>query len=55
MRRLLTPNSNLLALILFLPITPSIAALTVFTQSVIYNRSTQVPSISHYEKRLIDS
>ncbi|WP_155105420.1 hypothetical protein [Prochlorococcus marinus] len=53
MQRLFRPNSTLLALFMFLPITPSIAAITVFTQSVLNDRSTEVTSISHHAKRVI--
>ena len=53
MQRLFQPNSSLLALFLFLPITPSIAAITVFTQSVLNDRRTDVTSISHHEQRVI--
>ena len=55
MHRFFRPNSNLLALFTFLPITPSIAAITVFTQSVLNDRSTEVTSISHHAKRVIDA
>ena len=55
MQRLSKPNSTLLALIMFLPITPSIAAITVFTQSVLNDRSTESTSISHHTKRVIDA
>ena len=55
MQRLFRPNSTLLALFMFLPITPSIAAITVFTQSVLNDRRTEVPSISHHAKRVIDA
>ena len=55
MQRLFRPNSTLLALFMFLPITPSIAAITVFTQSVLNDRSTEVTSISHHAKQVIDS
>ena len=55
MLRLFRPNSTLLALFMFLPITPSIAAITVFTQSVLNDRSTEVTSISHHAKRVIDA
>ena len=48
------PNSTLFALFIFLPITPSIAAITVFTQSVLNNRNTEVKSISYNGKRVID-
>jgi len=49
MQRLFKPNSSVLALLMFLPITPSIAAITVFTQSVLNDRSTEVTSISYHE------
>jgi len=55
MQRLFKPNSSVLALFMFLPITPSIAAITVFTQSVLKDRSTEVTSISHHEQRVIDA
>ena len=55
MQRLFKPNSSVLALFMFLPITPSIAAITVFTQSALNDRSTEVTSIFHHKKRLIDA
>ena len=55
MQRLFKPNSTLLALFMFLPITPSIAAITVFTQSVLKGRGSEVSSISHHAKRVIDA
>ncbi len=55
MQRLFKPKSSMLALLMFLPITPSIAAITVFTQSVLNYRSTEVTSISHHEQRVIDA
>ena len=55
MQRLFRPNRTLLALFMFLPITPSIAAITVFTQSVLNDRSTEVSSIYHHAKRVIDA
>ena len=55
MQRLFKPNSTLLALLMFLPITPSIAAITVFTQSLLSARGTEVTSISHHAKRVIDA
>ena len=55
MQRLFRPNSTLLALFMFLPITPSIAAITVFTKSVLNDRSAEVTSISHHAKRVIDA
>ena len=55
MQRLFKPNSSVLALFMFLPITPSIAAITVFTKSVLNYRSTEVTSISHHALRVIDA
>ena len=55
MQRLFKPNSSVQALFMFLPITPSIAAITVFTQSVLIDRSSEVKSISHHEQRVIDA
>ena len=55
MQRLFIPNSTLLALLIFLPITPSIAAITVFTQSLLNDRSTEVTSISHHARRVINA
>ena len=55
MRSLFKPNGTLIALFMFLPITPSIAAITVFTQSVLNERSTELTSISHHAKRVIDA
>jgi hypothetical protein len=55
MKRLFKQNSTLLALFMFLPITPSIAAITVFTKSVLNERMTDVTSISHHAKRVIDA
>ena len=55
MKRLFKPNSTLFALFMFLPLTPSIAAITVFTQSVLNDRSIEVTSISHHAKRVIDA
>ena len=55
MQRLFKPNNSVFALFIFLPITPSIAAVTVFTQSVLNNRSSEVTSISHHEQRVIDA
>ena len=55
MQRLFKTNSSVLALCMFLPITPSIASIAVFTQSVLNDRSTEVTSISHHEQRVIDA
>ena len=55
MQRLFKPNSSVLALFMFLPITPSIAAITVFTQTILNDSITEVTSISHHEKPVIDA
>ena len=55
MKRLFSPNSTLLGLFMFLPITPSIATITVFTQSVLSERGKEVTSISHHANRVIDA
>ena len=49
------PKSTLFALFMFLPITPSIAAITVFTKSIIYDRTNQLTPISHHSKRVINA
>tara|TARA_B100000579_G_C22024093_1_gene485219 strand:- start:46 stop:246 length:201 start_codon:yes stop_codon:yes gene_type:complete len=53
MEKLFRPKGTLLALLMFLPITPSIAAITVFTKSVFINRNEDFNSISHHSKRVI--
>tara|TARA_Y100001968_G_scaffold332110_1_gene389083 strand:- start:2591 stop:2770 length:180 start_codon:yes stop_codon:yes gene_type:complete len=55
MQRLFKPNGALLALFMFLPITPSIAAITVFTHSVINDIKSDVTPINHSDKRVIDA
>ena len=55
MQRLFKPNSTFLVLFMFLPITACIAAITVFTQLLLNDRSTEVTSISHHEQRVIDA
>ena len=55
MQSLLKPNRSVFTLLMFLPITPSIAAITVFTQSVLNDSSSEVTSISHHEQRVIDA
>ncbi len=53
MLRKFKPNSTLLSLFMLLPITPSIAAITVFTQSILNERSMEVTSIYYHTKRVI--
>ena len=53
MQRKFKPNSTLLALFMLLPITPSIAAITVLTQSILNERSMEVTSIYYHAKRVI--
>tara|TARA_Y100001968_G_scaffold226759_1_gene209522 strand:- start:427 stop:606 length:180 start_codon:yes stop_codon:yes gene_type:complete len=55
MQRFFKTNSTLFALFMFLPITPSIAAITVFTQSVLNERNTEVTSFPHHSKRVIEA
>ena len=55
MPRLFKLNGKFLALLMFLPITPSIAAITVFTQSLLIEKRTELTSISHHAKRVIDA
>ena len=55
MERLFKPNSTLVALFMFLPITPSIAAITVFTKSVLIDKTKEVTPISHDSKRIINA
>tara|TARA_Y100001968_G_C18779230_1_gene445877 strand:+ start:103 stop:303 length:201 start_codon:yes stop_codon:yes gene_type:complete len=55
MQKFFKPSSSFLALDLFLPITPSIAAITIFTQSVLNEISEEVTSITHHSKRVIDA
>tara|TARA_B100000965_G_scaffold381817_1_gene379617 strand:+ start:547 stop:723 length:177 start_codon:yes stop_codon:yes gene_type:complete len=55
MKKSFKANSTLFALLVFLPITPSIAAFTVFTHSVLNNRNIEVTSISHHAKRVVDA
>ena len=55
MQRLFKSNFNLLALFAFLPITPSIAAITVFTHSLLNDKNTELTSVSHHESYSIDA
>ena len=40
---------------MLLTITPSIASIPIFTQSVLNDRSTEVTSISHHAMQVIDA
>ena len=55
MNKLFKPKGTLLALLMFLPITPSIAAITIFTRSIFNEVTDDVTSISHHTKRIIDA
>ena len=55
MQSFFKPKSSVLALLMFLPITPGIAAITVFTKSVLFDRSNEATSISYHEQRVIDA
>ena len=52
MKNLVKPMGKFIALLAFLPITPSIAALTVFTQSVVNKSSTESIPLCHVERVL---
>ena len=47
MQKFFKSNISLLALFVFLPITPSIAAIAVFTHSIFVNKNTEINSIFH--------
>tara|TARA_B100001029_G_C14700315_1_gene254509 strand:- start:19 stop:195 length:177 start_codon:yes stop_codon:yes gene_type:complete len=53
MKNLVKPMGKLIALLAFLPITPSIAALTVFAQSVVNKRDTESVSIPYHVERVL--
>ena len=55
MQKLFKHNSTVMALLMFLPVTPSIAAITVFTHSVLNDSTTEVSSIPYHAKRVIDA
>tara|TARA_Y100001968_G_C19275259_1_gene676400 strand:+ start:74 stop:250 length:177 start_codon:yes stop_codon:yes gene_type:complete len=55
MNTLFKPSSKLLAMFVFLPITPSIAAITVFTQSLLIDKNQEVSFVSEDAKRIIDA
>ena len=55
MRRFFKSNGALLALFVFLPVTPSIAAISVFTHSLLRGRSNEVTSIPHDAKRVLNA
>ena len=55
MQKFFKLDSTLLALFMFLPITPSIAAIAFFTQSVLNDSDIVVTPISHSAKRVIDA
>tara|TARA_Y100001968_G_scaffold300069_1_gene311181 strand:+ start:505 stop:681 length:177 start_codon:yes stop_codon:yes gene_type:complete len=55
MKYLFKPSSKLLALLMFLPVTPSIAAITVFTQSVFIDRNNEISIVPQHTKRVLDA
>ena len=55
MNTLFKSSSKLFALLVFLPITPSIAAITVFTQSLILEKNKEVSFVSQDAKRTINA
>ena len=46
------PSGRLLALLMFLPITPSIAAITVFTQALLIDRNQNATFVPLNDKHL---
>tara|TARA_B100000579_G_C22828554_1_gene854616 strand:- start:1737 stop:1913 length:177 start_codon:yes stop_codon:yes gene_type:complete len=50
MLKIFKPTTRLFALFLFLPITPSIAAIAVFTQSLLIDRNTEVSIVTQNAK-----
>tara|TARA_Y100001968_G_scaffold154742_1_gene141331 strand:+ start:1323 stop:1502 length:180 start_codon:yes stop_codon:yes gene_type:complete len=54
MNKIFQFNNKLFALIVFLPITPSIAAMTVFAQSVLIDRRNDLLSVSEHSVQVID-
>ncbi len=55
MNTLFKSSSKLIALLVFLPITPSIAAITVFTQSLMLEKNKEVSFVSQDAKRTINA
>ena len=55
MENLFKPKGTLLALFMFLPITPSIAAITVFTKSVFHEKSQEITSISRDSRTMFEA
>tara|TARA_Y100001968_G_C18836526_1_gene471564 strand:+ start:133 stop:309 length:177 start_codon:yes stop_codon:yes gene_type:complete len=55
MEKLFKPSSKLLVWFLLLPITPSIAAITVFTQSLLIDRNNEVLILPEHSKRVLDA
>ena len=55
MEKMFKPKGTLLALLIFLPITPSIAAITVFTRSVFNEKTEKFISISPNSKLIIEA
>ena len=53
MRNFVKPIGKFIALLAFLPKTPSIAALTVFTQSIVNKSSTESISIPYHVERVL--
>ena len=55
MQGLFKPNSTILSLFMFLPITSSIALITFLTVSVLNDSTTDFMSFSYHTKRGIDA
>ena len=54
MQKCLKLSGILFALYMFLPITPSVAAIIVFTQSQLIDRNNDVLFLPQHSKRVID-
>ncbi len=55
MQKLMKPKGSIMALLLFLPVTPTIAAVTVFTHSVLKANNTEVSLISNHTEQVFDA
>ena len=55
MQKLFNTCFKLFALFMFLPITPSIAAITVFTKLILIDRNNEVSFSPTHIKRVIDA
>ena len=54
MQKIIKPSRKLFAFFMFIPVTPCIAAITVFAQSVLTEGSHDVLIVPQHSKRVID-